>query len=531
MIVEITALVLSSVLFALSFPNVVSTWGFSPLGFVALVPVFWVVGRTPWRRIVLYGALYGFGSYALFNYWLSTFHPLALLFVPAVHLAYMVVLFAALKVVTDRFPRYAPAWQALLWVAYEYLKTQGFLGYPYGIIGYTQYLFGPLLRFSALTGVWGVSLLVVLANTYLAYLIEALWPLRRNMRRRIVELARRRPLFPAVWALMFTGAVGYGASLPTEYDHTPQWKVALIQQNIDPWRGGYIAYERSLEVLLRQSRRALEEDDPDVVIWSETSFVPGIDWHTRYRERDSESIKKYELVRQLRAFLDERTVPFVVGNDDGQKKRTGDRERIDYNAALLFVDGEIVETYRKLHRVPFTEYYPDWGPKFVRQLLLDFDIHFWERGEELTVFNANGVRFSTPICFEDSFGYLSRDFINSGAQVIVNITNDGWSKSVPAEMQHFAMAVFRASENRRSVVRAANSGITAIIEPSGRIAAKIEPFVEGRLIGNVPVFDSVTTLYTRAGDWLGKAVTVAALLLAVGAVGMALWRRRMNHVR
>lgn len=527
MVTEILALSLSAVLFALSFPSLVSTWGLYPLAFVALSPVFWVLGRANWGRVLLYGALYGFGSYALFNYWLSTFHPLALLFVPSVHLVYGVFLFLIMKLVTYCFPRYAPVWQSLIWVAYEYLKTRGFLGYPYGVIGYTQYLFGPLTRFSALTGVWGVSLLTVLCNAYVGYLLGALFPLRRKIGQRVIHLLRRRPVFPLVWSLLFIGAIGYGASLPTDYSDTSQWRVALIQQNIDPWRGGYIAYERSLEVLLRQSQRALQED-PETVIWSETSFVPGIDWHTRYRESSPEAIRKYELVRQLLSYLKTQTVPFVVGNDDGQKRG---QERVDYNASLLFEDGNLVKTYRKLHRVPFTEYYPDWGPQFIRRLLIDFDIHFWERGEELTVFETAGVRFSTPICFEDSFGYLSRDFINAGAQVIVNMTNDGWSKSIPAEMQHFAMAVFRATENRRSVVRAANSGITGIIEPSGRIAATIEPFVEGRLVGSVPVFDSVTTLYTRAGDWLGKAMTVALALLAASAVGMLLWRRHSRGVR
>lgn len=522
--VEIAALALSAALFALSFPSVVSTWGLAPLAFVALAPLFWVIGRAPWSRIVVYGALYGFGSYALFNYWLATFHPLALLFVPAIYLGYLALLFPALKLVTDRFPRYAPLWQAVIWVAYEYLKTQGFLGYPYGVIGYTQYLFGPLLRSAALTGVWGVSLIVVLANACLARMAGALGPPRRGAWRRAVELIRQRPLAPAVWALLFAGSAVYGASLPVDYGDAPRWRVALIQQNIDPWRGKYVAYERSLEVLLRQSRRALAEDDPDAVIWSETSFVPGIDWHTRYRQRDRESVRKYELVRRLRAFLDEQTVPFVVGNDDGQKSE-GDGERIDYNATLLFERGEIAQTYRKLHLVPFSEHFPDWGPRFIRDLLLRFDTHFWEHGEELTVFDAGGVRFSTPICFEDSFGYLNRDFINAGAQVIVNMTNDGWSKSVPAQMQHMAMAVFRAAENRRSVVRAANSGMTVIIEPSGRVTEMLEPFVEGRLIGDVPVFDEAATLYTRAGDWLGAALTAAAFALIAGAAGGRLLRR------
>lgn len=532
-VAEVAALTLSAALFALSFPNPLSTWGWYPLAFVALAPLFWVIGKAPWSRVVLYGILYGFGSYALFNYWLATFHALALLFVPTIHLLYMGVLFPALKLVTDRFPRHAPLWQAVLWVAYEYLKTQGFLGYSYGVIGYTQYLFGPLVRSAAFAGVWGVSLLVVLANSCVAYLVEELRP-RGDLWRRFGRLLRARPLVPAVCTLLFAGAVVYGAALPADYGDSPLWRVALVQQNIDPWRGGYLAYERSLHVLLRQSRRALAED-PDVVIWSETSFVPGIDWHSRYRGRDrpgervqAESIRKYELVRQLRAFLDEQTVPFVVGNDDGQRvisPETGEPVRIDYNAALLYEGGQIVQTYRKLHLVPFTEHYPDWGPRFLRDLLEDFDTHFWEQGDEWTVFDAGGVRFSTPICFEDTFGYLNREFVNRGAQVIVNMTNDTWSGSVPAEMQHFAMAVFRATENRRSVVRAANSGITAIVEPSGRITATLEPFVEATLIGEVPVFDAATTPYSRAGDWLGVALTAAALLLIAGALGGAVLRR------
>ena len=526
-VAEIVALTLSAALFALAYPSPLSTWGWHPLAFVALAPLFWVIGRTPWRRVVLYGVLYGFVSYALFNYWLAKFHALGLLFVPTVHAVYMLALFPALKLVTDRFPRHAALWQAVVWVAYEFLKTQGFLGYSYGVIGYTQYLFGPLVRSAAVAGVWGVSLLVVLANSYLAHVMEALRPLRGDLWRRFGQLLRARPLVPALWTLLFAGAVVYGAALPTDYGDAQQWRVALVQQNIDPWVGGYLAYERSLHVLLRQSRQALAQD-PDIVIWSETSFVPGIDWHTRYRARDQESIRKYELVRQLRAFLDEQTVPFVVGNDDGQRvlsPETGDPVRIDYNAALLYERGEIVQTYRKLHLVPFTERYPDWGPRFLKDLLEDFDTHFWEQGEERTVFDAGGVRFSTPICFEDTFGYLNRGFVNRGAQVIVNMTNDYWSKSVPAEMQHFAMAVFRATENRRSVVRAANSGITAIVEPSGRITATLEPFDEGTLIGEVPVFDAATTPYTRAGDWLGVVLAAAALLLIAGALGGAMLRR------
>ncbi len=146
-------------------------------------------------------------------------------------------------------------------------------------------------------------------------------------------------------------------------------------------------------------------------------------------------------------------------------------------------------------------------------LLVDFDTHFWEKGKEYTVFENNGVKFSTPICFEDTFGYLSRKFINSGADIIVNMTNDSWSGSVASEVQHMMHAVFRAAENRRSVIRSTNGGITCVIDPNGKITDKIDPFVEGYLTADVPVYTDTQTVYTRFGDWFGVAAVILSLFL------------------
>jgi apolipoprotein N-acyltransferase len=127
------------------------------------------------------------------------------------------------------------------------------------------------------------------------------------------------------------------------------------------------------------------------------------------------------------------------------------------------------------------------------------------------------VRFSTPICFEDTFGYLCREFVARGAQVLVNMTNDAWSFSVPGAMQHMTMAVFRAVENRRSVVRSTNGGMTNIIDPNGRILRSLPPFTEGYLSGTVPVYTSTSTLYTRWGDWFPWVLLVVSLAgLAAG---------------
>jgi apolipoprotein N-acyltransferase len=506
-------LVLSAFLFALSFPSFLSDAGWFPLGFICLAPLFIVVHRSRWAAAPFYGIFFGYLSYVLFNYWLGRFHPLTLVVVPPIYAAYFVLVVPALKLADTLFPRYGFLLQSALWVCYEYfMKSSGFLAYSYGNIGYSQYPFIPFIQIADALGIWGVSLVVVYPSALLGKaLSEGLQHARKAWRSWIAPAAGYLAVFVAVLLYGFLTQVGTASSR--------QWKVALVQQNVDPWRGGYNAYRQSLDVLLRQSKKAMTEN-PDIVIWSETSFVPAIDWHTRYRP-DNDT---YGLVQELRSFLSTQTVPYVVGNDDGELQRTSENNetRVDYNAAILFDKGRIVDTYRKLHLVPFTESFP-----FRKQLpgiyqwLKDADTHFWRKGDVLTVFDADGVRFSTPICFEDTFGYLCRGFVRRGAQVLVNMTNDAWSTSVPCAMQHMTMAVFRAVENRRSVVRSTNAGMTTIIDPNGRILKTLAPFTEGYLIGTVPVYTGTTTLYTMWGDWFPW------LLLALSAVSVALGAGRM----
>ena len=511
---DLLLLAVSALLFALSFPSFLSTWGWFPLAYVALVPVFIVVRRAPWLRTLIYGILYGLLSYGLFNFWLGKFHPLALYFVPPVHAFYLMLLFPLLKLSGTAFPGTGFLWQSFLWVGYEFLKAQGFLAYSYGILGYSQYLFPPLIRIAAVTGVWGVSLLVVFPSALLA---EAL----KSGPREFVSGLRGLRRYILGYGLVFILVLTYGMATRSDLQGSRRWKVALIQHHIDPWEGGYTAYERSLERLLELSGRAAREN-PEIIIWSETAFVPAIDWHTRYRT----DRRTYGLVKRLREFLAAEDAYYLIGNDDGQliRSETGAETRVDYNATLLFGDGEILETYRKIHLVPMTEHFPFRRllPGIYR-MLKNADTHFWEKGTEVTVFEAGGVRFSTPICFEDTFGYLGRRFVSRGAEVLVNVTNDSWSKSVAGEMQHMSCAVLRAAENRRSVVRATNGGITCVIDPNGRIVSRIEPFIKGYLVDSVPVFTRSDTLYTRWGDWWGwlmlvvsAGVTAAGLLRHVG---------------
>jgi apolipoprotein N-acyltransferase len=316
-----------------------------------------------------------------------------------------------------------------------------------------------------------------------------------------------------------------------DYSSAPQARIALIQHNTDPWKGGLEQYRANYVVLKRLSNEALAaEPKPDMVVWSETAFVPRIYWHETYRDDQA----SWLLVKELLDYLAAQEAPFVIGNDDARKDpaknpRAPEGHRVDYNAVMLFQQGKLAGLYRKLHLVPFTEHFPyEKQLPLIHRALVNADTHFWEKGSEATVFSGPGFAFSTPICFEDTFGYLSRRFVQNGAELIVNLSNDAWSKSLPAQNQHLSMAVFRAVENGRSMVRATASGQTCGITPNGKVIALAPPFTAAWLTVTVPIVKN-NTVYTRRGDYLAVGCTVgaAALLLFGGIISIITSRRKV----
>ena len=173
------------------------------------------------------------------------------------------------------------------------------------------------------------------------------------------------------------------------------------------------------------------------------------------------------------------------------------------------------ETYRKQHLVPFTEHFP-YEEEFpwLYELLLANDYNWWEEGEEATVFEYDGIHFSTPICFEDTFGYLSADFVRNGADFLLNMTNDVWSGAVPAEVQHMQLALFRAIENRRPLLRSTNSGITCLITPDGQVVEPLEPFTQDWHIYEVSVYENAgLTFYTRFPDLFAFLTLISSVII------------------
>jgi len=502
--VNVGLLFLAAVLFALSHPNPVFSWGLPLLGYVALVPVVLLIQRSSWVSVWIWGAAYGFVSYALFNYWLGTFHPLALFIVPLIYFTFFLVVFPCLKLIAHSFPKFAVVLQSIAWIAYEYWKTQGFLAYSYGTMGYTQFTLGPVLQFASLFGIWGVTFLVVYPSFYIGHALQNGF----NGVRNYIQ-SHRISLF--AYLSVFLLVIVYGLVSPVNYSSAPVKRIATIQHNIDGWIGGSRSYTRAYEIMKRLSLEA-EKENPDMIVWSETAFVPSILYHSRHRE----DLARYDLVQELLEFLKDRPVPYVIGNDHGEViyNPDGSTDRVDYNSVMLFEKGELKEMYWKQHLVPFTEHFPykDIFPGLYK-LLVESGTTFWEKGKISTVFSAAGVKFSTPICFEDIFGYLNRDFVNNGAELLINLTNDSWSGSLASQMQHMSMAVFRAVENRRSMVRSTNSGMTCVIDPNGRILEMLPPFVESKMVFDVPVYTSSRTLYSVVGDTPEMVLVVFTLIL------------------
>ncbi|MDR1420195.1 MAG: apolipoprotein N-acyltransferase [Treponema sp.] len=533
--VNLGLVILSAFFFAGSFPNPVIEKGLPLLAWIAYVPVFILIRRSSLPESVCWGGLYGYAAYGLFNYWLGAFHPLAGMIVGLIYFVFLAAVFFFLKLADIFFPRRGYIVQWVIWISYEYLRTLGFLGYSYGITGYSQWTLLPVIQIADLFGVWGVSALVVFPSVFIAAVLVN----GRFAAGTIRKCIMKEKIPALLWTAALILTLVYGAVSPVDYSSAPAARLALIQLNADPWKAEVPGmemeqYRENLSVLRRLSDEALrEEPRPDLVVWSETAFVPRIYWHTTYRD-DHES---WVLVRELLRYLTRQDVPFLLGNDDARKDPVKNPEkdhRVDYNAVMLYTGGEVSGIYRKLRLVPFTEYFP-----YKKQLpwlyntLAKADTHFWEKGSDETIFSVpfrNGggnFKFSSPICFEDTFGYLSRNFVRGGSELIVNLSNDAWSKSLSAQNQHLSMAVFRAVENRRSMARSTASGQTCGIDPNGKILAMAAPFTESWITVELPVV-TPDTLYTAWGDFLPLFFLAAAFLLLIS--GLLLRIVKLNGV-
>ncbi|MCR4940760.1 MAG: apolipoprotein N-acyltransferase [Treponemataceae bacterium] len=506
------------VLFALPHPNFITVEGFPLLSYFAYIPLFILVRRVSLKTVWAYGLAYGTGCYCLYVYWLAIFNPVSMPVIAGMYGIYLMLAFLFMKAAASFFPKYAYFAEWVVWCAYEYLKTLGFPGFNYGVTAYSHWRWTLLIQIASVIGVFGLSAFISFSSAWFSAVIC-------DGSTGIVKKIKNHKVSGIIWLALFIGIIVFGIVSPVDYSDCDTKRIALIQTNSDPWDGADSVYNRDLQTLKRLSDAAIAEaGDLDLVVWPETAFIPRITYHYKHRQNPV----MFGLVNELLDYLDSKNVPFVIGNDDCVKgyNKDGVYTDLDYNSALLFFPGENVippepVRYWKNHLVPFTEHFPFKKQlPMIYKMLEENDTHFWEEGKEKTVFDLGGLKFCTPICFEDTFGDISRDFVLNGAQAIVNMSNDAWARTASCQYQHLAMGVFRTVENRIPAVRATSSGQTVIIDPNGKVLDMAEPFTETYLICELPVIERASqTIYTKYGDYAGKFFVLASfVVLAFGIV-------------
>jgi len=495
---------LSAVLLILSFPEP----GFSLMAWVALTPLFMVMITSNFKRTLLSALITGVLFNTVYLYWMKEYkHPLALsggvfgemvFWFGAVILSYF--LYHAVPLKKFRTSLLRVVLLVFGWFAIDYVKTIGFLAFPWGILGYSQYRNLPLIQSASIFGVWGIDLLILYCNASVAALLVGFMQRSESVKPTILK--RYAHLFIVLFLLLCSLAWG-GVKLAEEKrTRYAQKSVALIQANFNPWS------PKLRENILLQMELTMEglKQNPDLIVWSESS-VPFP--YVHFLKRNNEQ------ALQVHRFASSLHRPFIFGSLEYEKTQKGDGNY--YNVAMYYNDGELQGGYRKIHLVPFGEWFPYKRLfPFVVKILEEAGAGDFVPGDRYDVYHDSDFGFNILICFEDVFGNLARKFVLRGSQLLINVTNDAWTGSEKAEEQHYSISVFRTIENRRSLVRAANGGVTVCVNPYGRPSARLPLFTSDVLVCDVDIVDSsIITFYTKCGDILPLIILSLSLLIAL----------------
>ena len=463
---------------------------------VGLMPLIVDSLRQSVRHAFAWGWAFGTVFYLVLLRWLNfTFRtysdiPWPLTWGPILALAAYCALYAGgFAAAVAWFGRRSIVWalcaSPFLWVAGEWLRGHLFGGFPWGLIGYSQYARLPVIQIAELGGVYAGSFVIVAVNAAIAGCFVLAW------RPALGGVAIAGSLLGAT--LIF-GLWRLAAPVPPG-----EVTVAVMQPSIEqPLKFDPAFGPTTLAIYHTLTSRAGAEH-PDLIVWPETATPTPL-------RRDP------GLLRTLGALSGSLHVPLLVGSIDIDAS-TPPKVR---NSAFLLTERGIVGRYDKIQLVPFGEYVPLSGLiGFVRSWA-EF-IAELEPGSNATVFSGPPAPFGVVICYEGIFPELVREFVKGGARLIVNMTNDAWFGRTSGPWQHLAMYPFRAVEHRVAVVRAANTGISAFIAPTGKIVRRVPLYERTTATERVPL-RTRDTLYSRFGDWLAYlSLAVSGALLALRA--------------
>ena len=426
-----------------------------------------------------------------------------------------------------------------IYMLYEWVKSSGFLGYPWGTVSSAMFEWPVLMQLASITGTYGITFLILLLNCLLSEILIFFYE-KNNQKNRKHDV---RIVFRFT-AVLFFCAIIFGIY---QYDKPRKphktLTTVLVQQNSDPWSEdtdeqsiliSQQLTQKQLDILSRENKTA------DLVVWSEGCL--------KYSFPDSYSYyNHYPYENPLIPFISKTEVPFILGGS--YKKSDSDNTKF-YNVTLLFdKDGKLRGEYAKNHLVPFAEILPFIEyPKIKAFMKKVIGISAgWYPGDQYVFFEIPckttkeyrfpavknvtltqsyqeqkdeenrpiTVKIATPICFDDSFTDIMRPLYLNGAELFINLTDDSWSKKRSSEIQHFVIASYRAIEYRTTLVRSCNAGYSVVLNPAGKIVAEMPLFEQASITVDVPIFERKMTTYARFGNWLPYSAIVFFVFFAI----------------
>lgn len=488
-------------LLALAFP----LFDIEPLAWVALVPLFFSIKGKDRLQATYLGLTAGFVFHLILLYWIPVpitvygkLPFLAGVFLLLLLAAYLSLYMATFATLVTYFKTRLNVPLVLtapfIWVSLELLLTHLLTGFPWGLLGYSQYLNLPVIQIADITGVYGISFVIVVVNA----------GIYRAFERYMDGLSFRhgRSVWVAVFVLL--SAIGYGYWRLDNQMDTMSLRVGIAQGNINQDQKWDPEYQRETMDAYLALTRKVSEGGVDLIVWPETAVPFYFQIDETYRP-------------DILKAANEGKSHILFGSP--AYEREGKEIRYYNSAFMVTPDMTTAGRYDKMHLVPFGEYVP------LKRLLFFVDkltegIGDFSTGDSIKVLKMGKSEIGTLICYEGIFPNLSRKSVKEGANLFVNITNDAWFGRTSAPYQHLSMYSLRAVENRVPVVRAANTGVSALIDNKGRIVSMTGMFERGYLKGVIEICNNslCRTFYTRFGDLFAYLCAITTLALFIRAI-------------
>ena len=513
---DIILIIISSFLLVISFPR----YDLGAFAWVSLAPFFLVITRKSPIYAFILSTMFGIFFFTGIFQWILVIRNYTLLHhaLLAIYLGLYFGLFGLIFsfICLRRGVALALFATPFIWVSLEYLRSNlSFLALPWGLLGHSQYQHPLVIQIAALVGTYGVSFLIVMVNSAI---VSLTYPFFRRLTafgqyRDIIINQKPSKSLMIIAALLTTFTLIYGYVITSRPIIGKRIRISAVQGNIKQSKKFDPRYADEIMRLYTSMTREAAKNRPNLIIWPETA-TPG-------------SVNRNSgLYSELKTLVNETSVPVLTGSAEYQKfEKAEDNENGYFNSAVLFEqepETEKPQRYNKIRLFPFGEYLPYKG--FIPWSMLNVpELGHYIPGEIFTVFHLPDFSFGATICWENIFADLVRRFVRQGAEVIINITNEGHFGKTAAPYQLAAISVFRAVENRIFVIRCGNTGISCIIDPYGRIINRVKNdqgediFIRGVLNGWVVPMQT-KTFYTEFGElavWIGFLGAFIIILFSV----------------